>query len=298
MTQQRMLRPSPMLMGCRVTQYAMRDRSVTFRGRTNLYVDGKQLRAVPRLAIGEGRTGECVLLHCGRTWKVRGAESYATLAGDVAITGSVYAQPSRLGATNTACAFCTENLSIRLLPDWTDRSEATSGSLSRGRRHWLCKGIVAARWHVWPGKPPPHTPSAALLRSELPSGPSPPSEVVAYECEREPQQRQGDRQAVFLQGQRVQRDSREDSRLGDYPPPKSRNRHLVPLARYIGSWPSCLLLASYTCSNRRHIKRPGVDPERSVAYFKKKPIPRASSQKAAENSIERRSRRDQLGAKH
>jgi hypothetical protein len=69
-----------MLMGCRVTQYAIRDRSVTFRGRTNLYVDGKELRAVPRLAIGEGRTGECVLFHCGRTWKVRGAESYATLS--------------------------------------------------------------------------------------------------------------------------------------------------------------------------------------------------------------------------
>jgi hypothetical protein len=70
----RRLKPPPLLMGCRITHYVVRDRSTTFTGRTNLFVNGRELGSVPCLAIGESKNGESLLLHCDRAWNVRGTE--------------------------------------------------------------------------------------------------------------------------------------------------------------------------------------------------------------------------------
>jgi hypothetical protein len=67
-------KPPPLLMGCRITHYVVRDKSTKFARRTNLFVNGKELGSVPCLAIGESKTGEFLLLHCDRTWNVRGTE--------------------------------------------------------------------------------------------------------------------------------------------------------------------------------------------------------------------------------
>jgi hypothetical protein len=72
-------RPPPALAGCRVEQFAIRTRAIKFAGRTNLYIDGKELGAVPRLAICRGRDG-IELIHCDRQWKVLGSSGvYASV---------------------------------------------------------------------------------------------------------------------------------------------------------------------------------------------------------------------------
>lgn len=64
-----------MLMGCRITHFIVRDRSISFSGRSYLFVDGKELGAVPRLAIGADKSGGYVLFHCSNSWNVRGIEA-------------------------------------------------------------------------------------------------------------------------------------------------------------------------------------------------------------------------------
>jgi hypothetical protein len=67
------------MIGCRITHYVIRDRSLRFVGPSRLFVNGKELGAVPRLAIGESRDRKHALLHCGPTWNVRGVEEYDSL---------------------------------------------------------------------------------------------------------------------------------------------------------------------------------------------------------------------------
>ena len=72
-------RPPPALAGCRVEQFAIRTRTVRFSGSSNLYVDGKELGPVPRLAIGRAEEG-VNLFHCDGRWNVLGcAGPYATV---------------------------------------------------------------------------------------------------------------------------------------------------------------------------------------------------------------------------
>jgi hypothetical protein len=66
------IKPPPVLAGCRVTEYAVRDRSAKYSGRSNLFVEGKELGPVPRLAIVRDHQGKYLLLHCGRSWNVLG----------------------------------------------------------------------------------------------------------------------------------------------------------------------------------------------------------------------------------
>lgn len=72
-------KPPPALAGCHVIEFVVLDRSVKFRGRSNLFVDGKELGPVPRLAITHDRHGEYLLVHCSRTWKVLGIAAYGNL---------------------------------------------------------------------------------------------------------------------------------------------------------------------------------------------------------------------------
>jgi hypothetical protein len=64
-------KPPIVLHGCRVEQYAIRDRSMPFRGYGRLFVDGKEIGPLPRLAIGrslsKGIKG-LLLFHCDARW--------------------------------------------------------------------------------------------------------------------------------------------------------------------------------------------------------------------------------------
>jgi hypothetical protein len=64
--------PPPVLMQCRVHEYAILNRQVAFAGHTNVFVGNKELGRVPGLAIGESlESGKWALFYCGRKWSVR-----------------------------------------------------------------------------------------------------------------------------------------------------------------------------------------------------------------------------------
>src|SRR5262245_6459275 len=77
------LKPPPFMEGFRITHYVVRDRTIKFRGPTNHFVNGNELGSVPRLAIGENRSGKFALFHCGRTWNVRGSAAFFDRLSDV-----------------------------------------------------------------------------------------------------------------------------------------------------------------------------------------------------------------------
>jgi hypothetical protein len=73
--------PPPALYCDRVLQYAILNDAVEFSGRTLLFVDGRELGAVPRLAICEERkSGGVLLLHCTSDWTVLGCSAHKAVA--------------------------------------------------------------------------------------------------------------------------------------------------------------------------------------------------------------------------
>ena len=73
--------PPPILLDCWLSHYVRVGRSIPFSGRTNMYVDGREVGRVPCLAIGHAfRDGEVRLFHCGRSWAVRGNSPHATVS--------------------------------------------------------------------------------------------------------------------------------------------------------------------------------------------------------------------------
>jgi hypothetical protein len=63
--------PPPVLASARVLAYAVVDEGVLFTGRQKLFVAGRELGPVPRLAIARMLAGgELVLLHCDADWDV------------------------------------------------------------------------------------------------------------------------------------------------------------------------------------------------------------------------------------
>lgn len=66
-------KPPVVLHGCRVEQFALRDRSIRFAGHGLLFSAGKEVGAVPRLALARDRSGEVMLFHCDYRWRVVGA---------------------------------------------------------------------------------------------------------------------------------------------------------------------------------------------------------------------------------
>jgi hypothetical protein len=73
--------PPPVLDCARVLEYASVDNSVKFTGRLSLYVDGKALGAVPKLAICQNMAEdpETFLFHCDADWNVLGAGAYPSI---------------------------------------------------------------------------------------------------------------------------------------------------------------------------------------------------------------------------
>ena|SRR5690348_3084191 len=74
--------PPSDLDGARVLAYACVDDEVTYTGRITLYVGGKLLGPVPRLAIAHNyyKPHDYLLFHCNSAWEVLGAAGYDSLA--------------------------------------------------------------------------------------------------------------------------------------------------------------------------------------------------------------------------
>ena len=71
--------PPPALAGCRVEQYAIRPRTVKYSGHSWLFVEGKELGPVPRMAICREKSG-LNLFYCDRRWNVLGCSgTHATI---------------------------------------------------------------------------------------------------------------------------------------------------------------------------------------------------------------------------
>lgn len=72
--------PPPVLDGARVLSYAIVDNSVTYTSHSTLYVDGKLLGIVPRLAICQNLHNEDILLFfCDEQWEVLGVTNHPSI---------------------------------------------------------------------------------------------------------------------------------------------------------------------------------------------------------------------------
>jgi len=73
-----MTEPPYVLDSARVLAYAVLDQTVSYTGRISVYVGGKLLSPVPRLAICENlaRDGDFLLFYCTETWEVLGVGGY------------------------------------------------------------------------------------------------------------------------------------------------------------------------------------------------------------------------------
>jgi hypothetical protein len=68
--------PPPVIACARLLHYAYVDKSVSYAGRTLLFVDGKELGRVPQLAICEDLKIGILLFHCNQKWKTLGASGH------------------------------------------------------------------------------------------------------------------------------------------------------------------------------------------------------------------------------
>jgi len=74
-------KPPPVLDCARVLEYAILNDSLSFSGKTLLFVDGKELGRVPCLAICQNlNETEVLLFHCGSDWTVLGVGGYDSVS--------------------------------------------------------------------------------------------------------------------------------------------------------------------------------------------------------------------------
>lgn len=70
-------KPPVVLDGCRIEQFALRDRSFRFSGHGLLSSRGKAVGPVPRLALGrDDRSGDVMVFLCDARWRVVGASGF------------------------------------------------------------------------------------------------------------------------------------------------------------------------------------------------------------------------------
>jgi hypothetical protein len=73
-------KPPLILDSAKVLKYAIVDSSVEFTGRLCLYVDGKLLGKVPKLAICQNyKEKDFLLFFCNKKWKVLGVAGYKSI---------------------------------------------------------------------------------------------------------------------------------------------------------------------------------------------------------------------------
>lgn len=80
MAENRVTLPPPVLDCARVLRYVIIEKDIQFSGRSLLFVGGRELGQVPRLAIcEEKKTGGVLLFHCGEDWTVLGCSAHASI---------------------------------------------------------------------------------------------------------------------------------------------------------------------------------------------------------------------------
>jgi hypothetical protein len=85
--------PPPVLDMARVIAYAFVDESVQWTGRQTLFVDGKKLGPVPRLALCQNVSGslrDILVFHCNDDWDVLGVSGGETLEASKASAERAY----------------------------------------------------------------------------------------------------------------------------------------------------------------------------------------------------------------
>ena len=71
--------PPADLLGGRLLEYAVLADRVPYSGHSYLYVDGKELGPVPRLALSQLAEAEVLLAHCDDGWEVLGVAGYPSV---------------------------------------------------------------------------------------------------------------------------------------------------------------------------------------------------------------------------
>jgi hypothetical protein len=73
-------RPLPVVDSCKLLAYAVLGKSARYSGHSYLFINGRELGPVPRLAIRQplGKA-DVLLLHCAADWSVLGASPYPSL---------------------------------------------------------------------------------------------------------------------------------------------------------------------------------------------------------------------------
>lgn len=147
---------APVIASARILVYARVDEGVQFAGRTLLFVDGKELGPVPRLAICHSKRDEKFLLfHCDREWNVEGVSAHSSLDEAKAKAESIYPGVSWVDANvseeaaeaylydlwaDDLCSFCGRR------PDQVDHLVSTESA-------GICSVCVTEFYESWNKKP-------------------------------------------------------------------------------------------------------------------------------------------------
>jgi ClpX C4-type zinc finger len=85
--------PPPVLATCRILWHATIRKPAQYSGHSHLFVNGREVGPVPRLAICENlarREEGAALLHCGRNWSVLGVAGYKSIREARARAAHIY----------------------------------------------------------------------------------------------------------------------------------------------------------------------------------------------------------------
>lgn len=134
--------PPPVLDCAWVIAYAEVDASVTHTNRNTLYVDGKELGRVPRLALCQNfDESEVMLFHCDNEWNVLGVASSPTLE---AARESAERNYTGISAKWIQSPFSREEAERYLSKSWGEERCAFCGR-TPNQVHYLVKGRTGAR---------------------------------------------------------------------------------------------------------------------------------------------------------
>jgi len=134
--------PPPTLDCAYVIEYAEVDASVTFTGRQALYVDGKLLGAVPRLALCQNfDASDVMMFHCDDEWNVLGSSGGPNLEAARESAERAYAG---ISAKWIKSRFSREAAKAWLSDSWGEERCAFCGR-TPNEVHCLVKGSTGAR---------------------------------------------------------------------------------------------------------------------------------------------------------
>jgi hypothetical protein len=134
--------PPPTLGSAHVIEYAEVDASVRFTGRQTLYVDGKLLGPVPRLALCQNfDASDVMLFHCDDEWNVLGVGGGPTLEAARELAERAYAG---ISAKWIKSRFSREDAEEWLSESWGEGRCAFCGRTPH-QVHLMVKGSTGAR---------------------------------------------------------------------------------------------------------------------------------------------------------